>query len=156
MLPIGIMIIVPWLFRIKLFSELTYIIIYPFVLVKNSRFVKVKTNTFDLYNNQMLIMIRQAEEIFQVSFFIFLLSGLTSGLWIVSLLAFSIYLLLYVWFFIQFRKRLRKSKGFAKHNRAFYLAWFLSDTPLFTEAYANCNFPTYLYKRNIFAWFKYH
>jgi len=152
-LPKGIIFITSWLFRIKLFSELTFIIIYPFVFVKNKR---LKTNNnFDLECNQMMIMIRQAEEIFQVSIVLFIISGLIDHLWIISLSAFLLYPLLYIYYYFPFRKKLKISKGFAKHKISYYLAWYMTDTPMYTEAYSNCNFPQYLDKRNIFAWWKY-
>jgi hypothetical protein len=152
-LPKGILLVVPWLFKIKILKELTYIIIYPFVFVKSKRLKE--TDNFDLYTNQMMIMVRQAEEIFLVSSVIFVVLAWIDNFSMFSFLAYLIYPLIYIWFFRQFKKKLTTSRGFARHDSNFYLSWFLTDTPLFTEAYANCNFPGYLEKRKLFAWLKY-
>jgi len=145
----GISIIWPWLFRQFLFLEISTVIIYPFVIYPSINASKLTCK--DLDGNMTMIFLAQQEEVLMALF-----AASISLFFIIGGISFWLMLIAPGIFISHFIKTWIKKRAFLKKLPFPYAITFvLSESPFYTEAYANCNYPSYLKERRIFAWIKY-
>ena len=145
----GIVVEWPWLFRRYILLELSVIVIYPFIFIP----VKDKyiTDRFSLSGMMNIIFLKQQEEILQL-----LLLFLIAGFVITGINCFWILLIPIAYFLVTMLFIYDKHKKSITYlTKPFGLAFMLMQTPMYKEAYSNCNYPDYFRVRKVFGWRKY-
>lgn len=148
-------IIWPWLYSLKYFRDLDVIVIYPFAFVPSVNSKIIISNRTNLDGMIARILLKQQEEILQVSVILCIVSTLIHGFAVWRFLPLLLFPTLYL---IDLLSRIEHFKivfpTLVRVQTNAYLYLFASSG-FFAEAYANCNYPDYLRVRKVFAWWKY-